>query len=69
MKVLVVIGPSVLALAFLVAPVHFLITRGWGLRRGAFIEERTFSFECLHLFFFPFVARFRPSPEGLSLRN
>lgn len=35
MKVLVVIGLSVLALAFLVAPVHFLITRGWGLRRGA----------------------------------
>lgn len=35
MKVLVVIGLSVLALAFLVAPVHFLITRGWGRRFGA----------------------------------
>lgn len=35
MKVLVVIGLSVLALVFLLAPVHFLITRGWGLRRGA----------------------------------
>lgn len=30
MKVLVVIGLSVLALAFLIAPVHLLLTRGWG---------------------------------------
>ena len=30
MKVLVVIGLSVLALAFLIAPVHLLISRGWG---------------------------------------
>lgn len=35
MKVLVVIGLSVLALVFLLAPVHFLISRGWGRRRGA----------------------------------
>ena len=35
MKVLVVIGLSVLALAFLIAPVHLLITREWGRRRGA----------------------------------
>lgn len=32
MKVLVVIGLSVLALAFLIAPVHLLITCGWGRR-------------------------------------
>ena len=35
MKVLVVIGLSVLALVVLLAPVHFLISRGWGRRRGA----------------------------------
>lgn len=35
MKVLVVLGLSVLALVFLLAPVHFLISRGWGRRRGA----------------------------------
>ncbi len=35
MKVLAVIGLSVLALGFLLAPVHFLITRGWGRRYGA----------------------------------
>ena len=33
---------------------------------GAFIEERTFSFECLHLFLFP-LTRYRG--EGLSLGN
>lgn len=30
MKVLVVIGLSVLALAFFIAPWHFALTRGWG---------------------------------------
>lgn len=35
MKVLVVIGLSVLALVFLLAPVHFLISRGWGRRFGS----------------------------------
>ncbi len=35
MKVLVVLGLSVLALAFLIAPVHLLITRGWGRRFGS----------------------------------
>lgn len=35
MKVLAVIGLSVLALAFLIAPVHLLITRGWGRRFGS----------------------------------
>ena len=34
MKVLVVIGLSVLALVFLLAPWHFVSTRGWG-RRGS----------------------------------
>lgn len=35
MKFLVVIGLSVLALAFLIAPVHLLISRGWGRRFGS----------------------------------
>lgn len=35
MKVLAVIALFALALVFLLAPVHFLITRGWGRRRGA----------------------------------
>lgn len=35
MKVLVVIGLSVLALGFLLAPPYLLFARGWGLRRGA----------------------------------
>lgn len=35
MKVLAVIGLFVLALVFLLAPVHFLISRGWGRRYGA----------------------------------
>lgn len=30
MKVLAVIGLSVLALVFLIAPWHFVSTRGWG---------------------------------------
>ena len=34
MKVLAVIGLSVLALVFLIAPWHFVSTRGWG-RRGS----------------------------------
>lgn len=35
MKVLAVIGPSFLALAFLIAPYYFAFTRQWGLRRGS----------------------------------
>jgi hypothetical protein len=35
MKVLAVIGLSVLALTFLLAPPYLLFARGWGLRRGA----------------------------------
>lgn len=35
MKVLAVIGLSVLALAFLLVPLYLLLDRGWGLRRGA----------------------------------
>jgi hypothetical protein len=35
MKVLAVIALFALALVFLLAPLHFLITRGWGRRRGA----------------------------------
>lgn len=35
MKVLAVIALFALALVFLLAPVHFLISRGWGRRRGA----------------------------------
>lgn len=35
MKVLAVIALFALALVLLLAPVHFLISRGWGLRRGA----------------------------------
>lgn len=35
MKVLVVIGLSVLALAFLIAPYYFALTREWGRRFGA----------------------------------
>lgn len=35
MKVLAVIGLSVLALVFLIAPWHFVSTRGWGRRYGA----------------------------------
>lgn len=35
MKALAVIALCVLALGFLLAPVHLLITRGWGRRRGA----------------------------------
>lgn len=35
MKVLVVIGLSVLALAFLIAPYYFALTREWGRRFGS----------------------------------
>lgn len=35
MKVLAVIALFALALGFLLAPVHFLISRGWGRRYGA----------------------------------
>lgn len=35
MKIVAVIVLCVLALGFLLAPVHFLISRGWGRRFGA----------------------------------
>lgn len=35
MKIVAVIALSVLALAFLIAPVHLLITREWGRGYGA----------------------------------
>jgi hypothetical protein len=35
MKGLAVIALFALALVFLLAPVHFLISRGWGRRHGA----------------------------------
>ena len=35
MKVLAVVGLSFLALAFLIAPCYFALTREWGLRRGS----------------------------------
>lgn len=35
MKIVAVIALCVLALGFLLAPVHLLITRGWGRRFGS----------------------------------